>query len=303
MPEFGASAILEDHSGNLWFGSYGGGLCQFRDGKFTVFTTRDGLSNNRARSLLEDADGVLWIGTEHGLNRFKGGRFFAFTTKEGLLDNLVNHLSEDGFGNFWISCNRGIYRVSRKELNDVAEGKAETVRYAAYGEADGMLSSETKGETQPAGWRGRDGQLWFPTTKGLVVIDPKAIQDNKIPPPMVIEQVLVNDEIIFGDGAITRTNMARKARNSTIETHNSKLHLPPGRVRVMEIHYTANSFVAPEKVRFKYRLEGYDRVWREAGQRRVAFLATFGQAITAFTSSPVTIMAIGITPARHSPFM
>ncbi len=270
MPEFGASAILEDHSGNLWFGSYGGGLCKFRDGKFTVFTTRDGLSNNRARSLHEDADGVLWIGTERGLNRFKGGRFFAFTTKEGLFDNLVNHVLEDDFGNFWISCNRGIYRVSRRELNDVAEGKAGTVRYAAYGEADGMLSSETKGETQPAGWRGRDGQLWFPTTKGLVVIDPKAINDNKIPPPMVIEQVLVNDEIIFGDGAIARAKSASKVRNSKIETHNSELHLAPGRVRVMEIHYTANSFVTPEKVRFQYRLEGYDLGWREAGQRRVA---------------------------------
>jgi len=235
-----------------------------------VFTTKDGLSNNRAWALYEDADGAIWIGTEHGLNRFKNGRLFAYTTREGLFDNWVNHLIEDDFGNFWISCNRGIYRVSRKELNEVADEKARSVRCAVYGEADGMLSAETNGETQPAGWKARDGRLWFPTTKGVVVIDPKTIQNNDVPPPVVIEQVRADEEVIFGDGAaadVRRLSTQIRTPNSELRT----LKLKPGRARVLEIQYTANSFVAPEKVRFKYRLEGHDADWRDAGNRHVAY--------------------------------
>jgi ligand-binding sensor domain-containing protein len=270
LPKERVSAILEDHSGTLWFGTYGGGLCKFRDEKFTVFTTEHGLSNNRAWALYEDTEGALWIGTEHGLNRFKDGKFFVYTTKQGLFDNLVNHLLEDDFGNFWISCNRGIYRVSRNELNDVANGRATSVRYAAFGEADGMLSAETNGETQPAGWKARDGRLWFPTTKGLVVIDPKTIQDNDVPPPVVIEQVRADEAVIFGEGAATDArNLSTQFDSGKSKTR--KLRLKAGSARVLEIQYTANSFVAPEKVRFKYRLQGHDTDWREAGDRRVAY--------------------------------
>lgn len=292
LPAEGVRAILQDRSGTLWFGTYGGGLCKFRDGRFTVVTTKDGLSNNRAWALYEDADGALWIGTEHGLNRYKYGRFFVYTTQEGLFDDLINQLLEDDFGNFWISCNRGIYRVSRKELNEVADGKATSVRYAAYGEADGMLSAETNGEAQPAGCKAHDGRLWFPTNKGVVVIDPKSIKNNEVPPPVVIEQVRADEEVIFGYGvneeykvgdqppprrteAPPRREGARSGVGGRVPSDSQASiinhQLKPGRARVLEIQYTANSFVAPEKVRFKYRLEGHDADWRDAGNRRVAY--------------------------------
>jgi ligand-binding sensor domain-containing protein/signal transduction histidine kinase len=197
-----------------------------------------------------------------GARSTERNQIFSFTTRHGLFDNLVNHILEDDFGDFWITCNRGIYRVSRRALNDVAEGRASRVECIVYGEADGMLSSETNGENQPAGCKTRDGKLWFPTTKGIVMIDPARVTKNDVPPPVVIEQALADDEIIFGDGAVPE--------NPKSEIRNPKLRLPPGRARVLEIHYTANSFLAPDKVRFKYRLEGHDATWRDAGNRRTA---------------------------------
>src|SRR4030095_6648868 len=173
-----ARVFLQDRAGTLWIAPQGGGLNYFREGKFGVLTAKDGLANDFVWAIYEDADDILWIGTQYGLSRYAKGQFFTFTRKQGLFDDLINQLLEDDAGNFWISCNHGIYRVSRQHLNDVAAGRTNRVHYVAYGESDGMESSETNGENQPAGWKSRDGRLWFPTTKGLVAIDPKIHRDN-----------------------------------------------------------------------------------------------------------------------------
>src|SRR5205085_8798172 len=115
-----------------------------------------------------------------------------FTTQQGLFDNVVNDVLEDNHGNLWISCNRGIYRVSKAQLNAVADDTARTVEYVSYGVSDGMLSSETNGEIQPAACKTRDGRLWFPTTDGIVMIDPDKITLNDLPPPVVIEEILLD---------------------------------------------------------------------------------------------------------------
>jgi len=243
-------AIHEDHRGTLWIGTYGGGINRFRDGRFTALTMREGLSDNYAWCIYEDKEGVLWIGTENGLNRLKEGRVKWFKTDQGLFDNVANDILEDRQGNLWISCNRGIYRVSKAELNAVADGTAQKVEYVSYGISDGMLSSETNGENQPDACKTLDGRLWFPTTDGVVMIDPDRITLNDLPPPLVIEEIL----------------MDRLSLNP-----NYPAKLEPGRGGVFEIHYTANSLVAPEKVRFRYCLDGCDRNWVEAGNRRVAY--------------------------------
>jgi ligand-binding sensor domain-containing protein/two-component sensor histidine kinase len=243
-------AILEDHNGVLWFGTYDGGLNRYEHGRFTSLTTADGLSDNYAWCIHEDKEGALWIGTEHGLNRLKDGHITRFTTLQGLFDNVVNDVIEDDRGNLWISCNRGIYRVSKKQLEAVANGTAATVEYVSYGTSDGMLSSETNGEFQPDACKTRDGRIWFPTTDGIVMIDPEKIALNDLAPPVVIEEVL----------------MDRHALNPT-----EAPRLGPGRGGVMEVRYTANSLVAPEKVRFRYCLDGCDQEWIEAGSRRVAY--------------------------------
>ena len=243
-------AVHEDRAGTLWIGTYGGGLNRFQDGRFSAFTRRDGLSDDYAWTIYEDNEGALWIGTENGLNRLKNGRLSRITKQEGLFDNVVNDILEDHQGNLWISCNRGIYRVSKARLDAVADGTRQTVEYVSYGISDGMLSSETNGEIQPAACKSRDGHLWFPTTEGVIMVDPDKITLNDLAPPVVIEEVLMD-------------HLPLQAHDAT--------RLEPGRGSVLEIHYTANSLVAPEKVRFKYCLDGCDKKWVPAGTRRVAY--------------------------------
>ena len=247
--------ILEDRAGTFWFGTQGQGLTRLRNGNFDVFTEHDGLSNNHVWSIHEDADDTLWLGTENGLTRYCQGRFFNFRQSHGLLENAVNWILEDDFGYLWLSGLRGIYRVNREQLNAVAEGRASAVQVAAFGTADGMESSETNGEGQPAGWKARDGRLWFPTTRGVAVIDPKVIEVTEVPPPVVIEQVKADEEELE----------IRSAKSGL-----RNFRLAAGRARVLEIHYTANSFSAPERVRFKYKLEPSDQDWVSAGARRLA---------------------------------
>jgi signal transduction histidine kinase/ligand-binding sensor domain-containing protein len=277
--------ILEDRAGTFWFGTQGQGLTRLRDGRFEVFTTHDGLSSDRIWSLHEDAERVVWIGTENGLNRFeppgtgKSGkqkaesrkgesRFFNFTTRHGLRENAVNCVLEDDFGYLWLSGLRGIYRVQREQLNAVAEGRVATVECAAFGTADGMESSETNGETQPAGWKARDGRLWFPTTRGVVVIDPKAIPANEPPPPVLVEQVKADEEVVFGDGG--KAEVGGQKAQAGGQRSESHFQLRAGHGHVVEFRYTANTFVASERARFRYRLVGANRDWREETSERTA---------------------------------
>jgi signal transduction histidine kinase/ligand-binding sensor domain-containing protein len=256
QPIHDARCILEDRDRNMWFGTQGQGLIRLRGGKLDVFTTRDGLSSDRVWALHEDAQGMLWIGTEDGLTRWNAGRFSTINTKHGLMENAVLCILEDDLGCLWMSGLRGIYRLKPEQLNAVADHRAEAINVASFGTIDGMESSEANGEHQPAGWKARDGRLWFPTTCGLVEIDPKTIPTNEVPPPAAIEQVLADDQIIFGDGA--------RAAGPTIK-------LGPGRARVLQVRYTANSMSAPERVRFKYNLEPGDPEWHDAEGQRVAF--------------------------------
>jgi ligand-binding sensor domain-containing protein len=244
-------SICPDREGSLWFGTAGGGVNRFRDGKFTAFTTKDGLSNDRVYSIYEDRDGSLWIGTQGGLSRHRNGKFTAFTTRHGLFDDRVYQILEDELGNLWMSCNKGIFRASKKDLKAFADGKVRWISCVSYGVADGMKSPDCYGGAQPAGWKTRDGRLWFPTVKGVVEIDPEHISVNKLPPPVVLEEVLVDKK------SLDRV------------TAGSQIVLPPGKEK-FEFHYTALSFLVPQRVKFKYRLEGFDKDWVDAGTERTA---------------------------------
>src|SRR5262249_33984281 len=154
--------------GGLWIGTYGG-LARLEGGRFTSYTEQDGLASKRVRALYEDDAGALWIGTyDGGLSRFKNGRLTKCGGDDGLFDSGVFQILDDGLGNLWMSCNRGLYRVSRQQLDEFADGKRRKVSCIAYGKEDGMLSTECNGGRQPAGIRARDGRLWFPTMNGVV---------------------------------------------------------------------------------------------------------------------------------------
>jgi signal transduction histidine kinase/ligand-binding sensor domain-containing protein/DNA-binding response OmpR family regulator len=241
--------ILQAQDGALWIGTKGGGVSVLKEGHVTTYTTNNGLYQNEITALYQDHDGVMWLGSfGGGLTRFYQGRFTNYTTSQGLFDNIVYQILEDGQGNLWMSCNKGIFRVSRTELNDFAAGKVGTVHSVSYGAADGMKTNECNGGNQNAGYRTRDGRLWFPTIRGLVMIDPSRIATNKLQPPVMIEKVLINKTPI--DSAAT-------------------INLPAGS-RSFEFHFTALSFLAPARVKFKYKLEGFDQDWVESDTTRLA---------------------------------
>ncbi len=244
-------AMLTDRSGTFWAGT-DNGLYRLRGADITRFTTADGLPGIFVYSLYEDADGVLWIGTRGGLARMEGGTLTAFTTHDGMFDNVVFNTLEDDEGRLWMSCNKGIYRVDKRELNAAAAGGPRGITCVSFGKADGMKSRECNAGGQPAAWKTADGRLWFPTTKGIAIVDPhEGLRQNRQAPPVLVEQVLV-------DG---RAFPARTGRPLELGPETEKL----------EFHYTALSLVAPQKVRFKVRLEGFDPDWIEVGSRRIAY--------------------------------
>ena len=245
--------LVRDGEGVLWFGMFGGGLGCLNQGKLRQFRKSDGLPSDFVQCLRADADGSLWIGTfGGGLARMKHGRFAAIGRDQGLPGNDVGDIEEDGQGFFWISSNKRILRVSKAELNRCADGLSREIHCRPFAVNDGVPTLECSGGLQPAGCKTSDGHLWFPTSAGLVTIDPERIQTNQLPPPVMIEKLLVDDQVA--------------AENPADAT---QLRMPPGRHRV-ELQYTALSYIAPERVKFKYRLKGLDRDWIQAGTSRTA---------------------------------
>jgi ligand-binding sensor domain-containing protein/signal transduction histidine kinase len=234
--------------GGLWIGTRSGGLCAMQNGRFVSYRARDWLADDSVRAIYEDEDGAVWVGTRSsGLSRYKNGQFTTYTTKEGLFDDCVFEIIEDERNDLWLTSPKGVFRVSKKDLNDLAEGKPARIASTSFDTSDGMLSRECS-SGQPAGCRSSDGKLWFPTIKGIATIDPNNMPINLQAPPVAIERAIV-------DGNLTELT--------------DRTELTPGRQRY-EFHYTALSLVAPEKVRFKYMLEGFDKDWVDAGAQRVA---------------------------------
>ena len=247
-------ALLEDEEGSLWIGT-DAGLSRRRDGRFTNFTMREGLSHDAISALYQDREGTLWIGTRAGgLNRYQGGKFTACMAKDGLFSDEVYEILEDDLGYFWMSCRKGIFRVSKKQLDDFARGVVKTVYCTAFGRADGLPSVQCNGVAKPAGWKGKDGRLWFATIRGAVSVEP-GIKTNDRPPPVYVEEVLADDRVLRPDNLVGAESLS--------------LTVPPGRGG-LKVHYTALSFQAPEKNRFKYMLEGVDAGWIDAGAGRSA---------------------------------
>ena len=242
-------SIYEDAAHVLWVGTGGGGLNRFENGRFTAFTRSSGLSNNVVWAISGDSADGLWLGTNNGLNYFKDGKFTTFTTRNGLFDDAIFVILDDHRGNLWMSSNRGVFRVALADLNAFTAGTTRTIRSIAYGVADGMKSKECNGGFQPMGWRGKDGTLYFPTMKGLTALDPARLDNDPLPPNVLIERVIVDHKDFNPRAAI---------------------QLPPGKGE-MEFQFTALSLASPEKVRFKYMLEGFDKDWVEAGSRRMAY--------------------------------
>lgn len=241
-------AVTEDADGSLWIGTLGG-LTHFADGRFVNYTTQQGLSSNVITALHRSQDGTLWIGTNGGgLNARRDGRISSFASRAANLPKNIYGILEDAGGNLWLSSNKGIYRLSRRQLQQLKDGSG-VVTADAYGTADGMRISECSSGGHPSAWKAQDGTLWFATLRGVSMIDPAHMNINNVPPLVAIEQVSVDD---------------------TILPIGKNLEIAPGHRR-FAFQYAGLSFVAPQKVHFRYKLDGFDRDWIDAGTRRVAY--------------------------------
>ena len=241
----------------LWIGTQKGLNIMLKD-TILQFTRRDGLTSDFIWSLLQDNDGTVWIGTTNGLHRFKNGVFTACTSRNGLFDDTVFSLIDDGLGWLWMSCNRGIYRVRKADLHAFADGKLGKVVCENFGTADGMMSAECNGGS-PSVSKDASGCLWYPTIAGVVMVNPQMIVRNPLPPKLQVES-LKADSAEWSLPPLVRSNISAQ----------SLVTLPVGADK-LEIHYTACSFRVPQRVYFRYTLEGYDKSWTEAGRRRVAY--------------------------------
>lgn len=252
-------AICEDHQGQLWFGT-DGGLSRWESGRFVNLTTHDGLSDNSITALHVDTQDNLWIGTgTGGLSRYRAGRLTSYTKQQGLFSDEIFEILEDDYGWLWMSCAKGLFRVRKKDFDAVDQRVATVVTSIPYGKSDGMAGTLCNGVAKPAGWKARDGRLWFPTTKGLVVVDPN-IRVVETPPPVFIEQLIADDRPAQKTAADSLPPSRGPAK---------PISIPPGRGE-LEFDYTALNFQNPENTRFKYLLDGIDSDWVEAGTRRVA---------------------------------
>jgi signal transduction histidine kinase/ligand-binding sensor domain-containing protein/DNA-binding response OmpR family regulator len=250
--------IRETPDGALWIGTNGGGVIRLAAGHFTAITHAQGLASDLVRGLYAAPDGRLWITTENrGLSRLDpasvdrpgGPRIAVVGMRQGLPANGVHQIVADGLGNLWMSSNEGIFRVRLDDLNAVADGRLPRLETVLYAERDGMGVREANGSVQDAGLRDREGRIWFPTMDGLVRLDPRELLRRSAPPPVYVEGLRLGEE---------ETPLG------------SAVRLPPPR-RSFALEFTAPSFLAPERQRFRFRLVPYDRDWIEAGARREAF--------------------------------
>jgi diguanylate cyclase (GGDEF)-like protein len=242
--------LLEDKKGVLWFGTSGDGLVRWDGSGFRVLRARDGLLSDRVAALHEDDEGNLWIGSAwSGINRLKDGVLTAIRPEAGLAEARAQVLLEDRSGGLWLTGNKGFQRLLKRELLDVSAGRPGSIHPLAFGLADGLRSASFASGQQPAGSIGPDGRIWLPSYRGVVVVDPAKIPPPPPPPGVRLEETLV-------DGA------PRTGRDG--------LEVGPGR-RTVEIRYAATTLQPPELIRFRFRLDGFDRDWVEVDTRRSAF--------------------------------
>ncbi len=262
--------FFEDRDGSLWIGTVDGlshylprespayvGLPQRhrptgsdQDGVMISYSKRDGLPVDYVRSILRDREGTLWVGTYGGgLVAFVESTFVTVNTRVGLFEDIVSVILEDDHGFLWMSGNHGIARVPKSDLHEFLRGERTSIRSFSYGLEDGLRSTECNGGFYPAGLKLDDGTLVFPTVKGVALVNPARVSVNTVAPPVALEAVMVDQMVLPATGIAKLSHTASR----------------------FEFKFTALSFVSPRKVRFRYKLEGYDQAWIDGGTRREAF--------------------------------
>jgi ligand-binding sensor domain-containing protein len=250
-----ATALLFDGTrAGLWLGFYKGGVAFVQNGIILEsYGTGDGLGAGRVSQLQFDPEGGVWAATAGGLSRIKEKRVATLTTQSGLPCASVHWTIADTDRALWLSMSCGLARISSADIAAWSTDSNRSVQVTLFDSSDGVRSVVTPIGFSPPAARLPDGRLWFATPNGVGVVDPRHLPFNSLPAVVHIEQIAAD----------------RKTYDTATET-GDRVRLPP-RIRDLQIDYTAVSLVAPEKVRFRYKLDGYDRDWQDAGNRRQAF--------------------------------
>ncbi len=259
------SAMAADPKGGIWLGFFLGGVAYFSDGQIRAsYSTAGGLTAGRVGDIQLEQDGAVWIATEGGLSRLKNGRVATLTSANGLPCETVHWLREDDTRSFWLYTPCGLMRLARSELDAWATAldhdinAKQKIRTTLFDSSDGVISMAAGNHFSPQVTKSTDGKLWFSTGDGISVVDPNRLPFNKLQAPVQIQQFIAD----------RKTYEAPAGESGT-------LRLPP-LIRDLQIDYTALSLVAPEKILFRYKLEGRDSDWQEAGNRRQVFYNDLG---------------------------
>jgi signal transduction histidine kinase/ligand-binding sensor domain-containing protein len=253
MQEFNESKIPEtralapDPGGGLWFGVYNGSLAHYRDGKFEI-VAKD-LGPGGVLSLAVDANGSVWAATRHGLFSWKEGVVKRLGLANGLPCEQIPAVIEGDEGTLWLYSNCGVVSIAAAELDRWWQHPESKIRTRVFDAVDGAQVALST--FLPQASKSPDGRLWFTNSKIIQTVNPRHLNANRLVPPVHVEQVIADRKTYPGGQG---------------------LHLP-ARTRDVEIDYTALSYRVPQKVRFRYKLEGRDTEWQDAGTRRQAFFS------------------------------
>ena len=250
-PLFKGKSILAargDNKGRVWFGLNQGGVVVFDAGHLQGYSESDGLAGGFVDAVYVDDEGTVWIGAERGLSRLEGQKFATWTNVNGLPGDRVLWILSDSARRIWLGYVNGVARVTRSELDWAERDPSHAVAYRFLDDGDGLKGNPDRG-SQSAAVRASDGKLWLKTSEGVAIIDPQDLTRNLVVPPVHVERLVA-------DGAVLDATQPVQLRPLT---------------REVEVDYTALSLAEPRKVRFRYKLEGFDSEWRDAGTRRQAF--------------------------------
>ncbi|MGO9939587.1 MAG: two-component regulator propeller domain-containing protein [Terracidiphilus sp.] len=240
--DFAMSLIADPSRSGLWLGFLLGGVAYYEEGRVRAsYSTADGLGEGLVNDLRFGPRGALWAATGSGLSRIKDGRIATLTSKNGLPCDTVHWSMEDDDHATWLYTACGLVRIARSEMDAWVADPRKTVHTTIFDESDGVRINSIGGGYKPLAAKTHDGRIWFITFEGVSVIDPQNLHENKLPPPVHIEQIVADDK-------------------PYVATPNMRL---PQHVHYLGIDYTALSLVVPEKVRFRVKLEGEDKDWRE----------------------------------------
>jgi signal transduction histidine kinase/ligand-binding sensor domain-containing protein len=241
--------VLADPSYHgIWMGFSAGGISYFADGAIRKsYSVAEGLGAGRVNGLRFGPRGALWAATENGLSRIKDDHVTTLTSKNGLPCDNVHWTVDDADHFVWVYTACGLVRIARSELDAWVADPSRSVRTTLFDISDGVRTHSYPSAVHSV-TKASDGRIWYVAFEGVSVIDPQHFPFNKLPPPVQIEQVTADR---------TTYDAAQGLRL-------------PALVRDLAIDYVALSFVAPEQVKFRYKLEGYDNEWQDAGNRRQA---------------------------------